>query len=44
MGKISCSVGIAAPKDEYKPNDEISGKFLITSDEKKEKKLKNVEI
>ncbi|MHA1298293.1 MAG: hypothetical protein ACTSO9_02495 [Candidatus Helarchaeota archaeon] len=44
MGKISCSFEITDPKEEYKPNNEISGKFLISSDEKKDKKLKNVEI
>ncbi|MFX1256410.1 MAG: zinc-ribbon domain-containing protein [Promethearchaeota archaeon] len=44
MGRIYCRYEIFNPKEEYNPNDEIEGKFYIENQEKKEKKLKKVEI
>ena len=41
---ITCKYEIHDLKDTYYPNDEISGIFIIESDEEKDKKLKNVEI
>src|SRR5271157_467869 len=44
MGNIFCSYQITNPVPMVGPNDVVQGIFFIRSDERKEEKLKNIEI